>query len=223
MMIVTYFSVTMIIIDQKIEAQDAVDVELVRGERVMPGEGFAEGVDRRGADVAEDDSDRADRQLGQRSLGMTVRRVLRGLGLSRPLCCDAHLNDNLPGPTANPHPWCPRTAIRTTARRTSTGGRAPQMVLQWWRTSPDCPSIGPRKLHERSERMMRVGVPKEIKIHEYRVGMTPASVAELVAAGHEVFVETERRQRHRLPRQRLQEGRRRDPSGRRRPCSRRPT
>src|SRR5215217_1282856 len=37
---------------------------------------------------------------------------------------------------------------------------------------------------------MRVGVPKEIKVHEYRVGLTPASVAELVAAGHEVFVET---------------------------------
>ena len=37
---------------------------------------------------------------------------------------------------------------------------------------------------------MRVGVPKEIKNHEYRVGLTPASVAELVACGHEVFVET---------------------------------
>ena len=37
---------------------------------------------------------------------------------------------------------------------------------------------------------MRVGVPKEIKVHEYRVGLTPASVAELVAHGHEVFVET---------------------------------
>ncbi len=37
---------------------------------------------------------------------------------------------------------------------------------------------------------MRVGVPKEIKNHEYRVGLTPASVAELVAAGHQVFVET---------------------------------
>ncbi|RYG86856.1 MAG: hypothetical protein EON59_08990, partial [Alphaproteobacteria bacterium] len=32
---------------------------------------------------------------------------------------------------------------------------------------------------------MRVGVPKEIKNHEYRVGLTPASVAELVHAGHE--------------------------------------
>jgi len=37
---------------------------------------------------------------------------------------------------------------------------------------------------------MRIGVPKEIKNHEYRVGLTPASIAELVAAGHEAFVET---------------------------------
>ena len=37
---------------------------------------------------------------------------------------------------------------------------------------------------------MRVGVPKEIKVHEYRVGLTPASVAELVAHGHDVVVET---------------------------------
>ncbi|MBA3878381.1 MAG: alanine dehydrogenase [Sphingobium sp.] len=37
---------------------------------------------------------------------------------------------------------------------------------------------------------MRVGVPKEIKNHEYRVGLTPPSVAELVRAGHEVVVET---------------------------------
>lgn len=37
---------------------------------------------------------------------------------------------------------------------------------------------------------MRVGVPREIKIHEYRVGLTPMGAAELVQAGHEVFVET---------------------------------
>ena len=37
---------------------------------------------------------------------------------------------------------------------------------------------------------MRVGIPKEIKNHEYRVGLTPPSVAELVAAGHRVVVET---------------------------------
>ena len=44
---------------------------------------------------------------------------------------------------------------------------------------------------------MRVGVPKEIKNHEYRVGLTPPSVAELVAAGHEVLVETRRWRWHR--------------------------
>jgi len=37
---------------------------------------------------------------------------------------------------------------------------------------------------------MRVGVPKEIKNHEYRVGLTPESVAELTHAGHDVRVET---------------------------------
>ncbi len=36
---------------------------------------------------------------------------------------------------------------------------------------------------------MRVGVPREIKNHEYRVGLTPASVAELAAAGHTVNVQ----------------------------------
>ncbi|WOG26532.1 alanine dehydrogenase [Endozoicomonas sp. 8E] len=36
---------------------------------------------------------------------------------------------------------------------------------------------------------MLVGVPKEIKNHEYRVGLTPAAVKELVAQGHEVIVE----------------------------------
>lgn len=37
---------------------------------------------------------------------------------------------------------------------------------------------------------MKIGVPKEIKIEEYRVGLTPYSVRELVDNGHEVFVET---------------------------------
>ena len=36
---------------------------------------------------------------------------------------------------------------------------------------------------------MRVGVPKEIKNHEYRVGLVPSSVRELVHHGHEVWVE----------------------------------
>lgn len=38
---------------------------------------------------------------------------------------------------------------------------------------------------------MIIGIPKEIKNHEYRVGMTPAGVKEFVGRGHKVFVETE--------------------------------
>ncbi|NVK13584.1 MAG: alanine dehydrogenase [Rhodobacteraceae bacterium] len=37
---------------------------------------------------------------------------------------------------------------------------------------------------------MYIGVPKEIKNHEYRVGLTPESVAELITNGHAVLVET---------------------------------
>src|SRR5690348_2454743 len=37
---------------------------------------------------------------------------------------------------------------------------------------------------------MLISVPREIKVHEYRVGLVPAGVRELVAAGHEVLVET---------------------------------
>ena len=37
---------------------------------------------------------------------------------------------------------------------------------------------------------MQIGVPKETKNHEYRVGLTPAGVNELVQAGHQVLVET---------------------------------
>ena len=36
---------------------------------------------------------------------------------------------------------------------------------------------------------MLIGVPREIKVHEYRVGLTPASVREAVAHGHEIVVE----------------------------------
>jgi alanine dehydrogenase len=53
----------------------------------------------------------------------------------------------------------------------------------------------PRFSHEQSfelfnlEEDMLVGVPKEIKNHEYRVGLTPPSVHELVTRGHQVLVQ----------------------------------
>ena len=42
---------------------------------------------------------------------------------------------------------------------------------------------------------MIIGVPKEIKNHEYRVGLVPDIVYELVQAGHPVFVEEMRERR----------------------------
>ena len=38
---------------------------------------------------------------------------------------------------------------------------------------------------------MLIGVPKEIKNHEYRVGLTPSGARELIAHGHKVLVETQ--------------------------------
>ena len=37
---------------------------------------------------------------------------------------------------------------------------------------------------------MLIGVPKEIKTHEYRVGLVPSSARELVHHGHKVLIET---------------------------------
>lgn len=36
---------------------------------------------------------------------------------------------------------------------------------------------------------MKIGIPKEIKDHEYRVGVTPSGVKTLVDAGHDVIVQ----------------------------------
>ncbi len=38
---------------------------------------------------------------------------------------------------------------------------------------------------------MKVGIPREVKTHEYRVAITPAGAHELVAAGHQVYIEKE--------------------------------
>ena len=39
---------------------------------------------------------------------------------------------------------------------------------------------------------MLIGVPKEIKAQEFRVGMTPAGVRELAGSGHQVLVSAAR-------------------------------
>ena len=45
------------------------------------------------------------------------------------------------------------------------------------------------KVVEPPEKIMIIGVPKEVKDHESRVGVTPAGVKALVEAGHKVLVE----------------------------------
>jgi alanine dehydrogenase len=45
------------------------------------------------------------------------------------------------------------------------------------------------RAHHFERDIMIVGVPKEIKNHEYRVGMTPSSVRELTLRGHQVLVQ----------------------------------
>jgi alanine dehydrogenase len=42
---------------------------------------------------------------------------------------------------------------------------------------------------EKGLAVMKVGVPKELKNHEYRVAITPSGVHELVRAGHQVLIE----------------------------------
>src|SRR5665811_481691 len=43
---------------------------------------------------------------------------------------------------------------------------------------------------QRGKAKMKIGVPKEIKVNEYRVALAPSGVAALVAAGHAVWVES---------------------------------
>ena len=52
-------------------------MELVGSERVMPGKGFPEGVDRTGSDIAEHDSDRAKRKLRKRTLRGMAGSMMR--------------------------------------------------------------------------------------------------------------------------------------------------
>src|SRR5690348_4136034 len=57
-------------------------------------------------------------------------------------------------------------------------------------TKPNQPPRYDLKRNQKEASRMRIGVPKEIKVQEYRVGLTPGAVREYVAAGHQVTVET---------------------------------
>src|SRR5215213_4713907 len=51
------------------------------------------------------------------------------------------------------------------------------------------PATAPAGLDREGRLAVKVGIPREVKTHEYRVAITPAGVHELVSAGHQVYVE----------------------------------
>jgi alanine dehydrogenase len=61
--------------------------------------------------------------------------------------------------------------------------------LAWERYLPTAALINQQ--HARENANMLVGVPKEVKTHEYRVGLTTGSVLELVHNGHRVIVQSD--------------------------------
>ena len=63
---------------------------------------------------------------------------------------------------------------------------------------------------------MKVGIPREVKNHEYRVAITPAGVHELVRHGHEVVIEQDAGVGSSIPDDDYVGGRRADPADRRR-------
>src|SRR5690606_40161783 len=86
-------------------------------------------------------------------------------------------------------------------RRNRALARANGAFWHYGRTARSCcqyaPGRKPGPAHppwtgsiELMEAAMLLGVPKETKVHEYRVGMTPASVREVTSHGHKVMVET---------------------------------
>src|SRR6185437_9587475 len=77
-----------------------------------------------------------------------------------------------PSRSASTTPWC---ACWRPCRSTSS------RITRPISTSSRCARDGGRRV--------KIGVPREIKTQEYRVGLVPACVRELVAHGHEVLVE----------------------------------
>src|ERR1700729_3847640 len=62
------------------------------------------------------------------------------------------------------------------------------------------PGNGAGRTRERGrDCVMKVGVPREVKNHEYRVAITPAGVHELVRDGHEVYLEQDAGAGSRIP------------------------
>src|SRR5262249_1362100 len=92
--------------------------------------------------------------------------------------------------------WTRRCALSWPANST-TGRLLPEFLRGMLPAQKDFLGFAPRPRSKRSRRrgtmgigeLMKIGVPREVKNHEYRVAITPAGVHELVRDGHEVFIE----------------------------------
>ena len=97
-----------------------------------------------------------------------------------------------PGPAALAVPATP--AERAARDRASPMTRRPRARCRPGRVGQAGQAVrtGRRRLRGRRRAgrpSVKIGIPREIKDHEYRIGMIPASVHALVEAGHEVVVE----------------------------------
>src|SRR6266508_2696690 len=89
-----------------------------------------------------------------------------------------------------------RSCARLAPPRTSRGGRQSIGLCQVRDRPTLCLAAqrpGRRRRRqdpiEEGRQAVKVGIPREVKTHEYRVAITPAGVHELVSAGHQVYVE----------------------------------
>src|SRR5215208_4082688 len=64
-----------------------------------------------------------------------------------------------------------------------------QIWIFWTHSGLSQDAVQPFLTHYTRRSRMRIGIPKEVKNHEYRVALTPAGVHELTVLGHDVFVE----------------------------------
>src|SRR6266568_628056 len=85
--------------------------------------------------------------------------------------------------------WPPTPPGRAGSRRSGKPTRA-KTDGQHGHQCPDHPAMVPGgREREEGLAVMKVGIPKEVKNHEYRVAITPSGVHELVRSGHQVFIE----------------------------------
>src|SRR5438105_1227267 len=92
---------------------------------------------------------------------------------------------------------CPRTSASPTPTPTRARCASPTVPTRCTATRSQSSSSASRpasptrcrRCGNDEQRRLIVGVPREVKTHEYRVGLTPTSVRELISHKHQVIIE----------------------------------